>query len=698
MALSSWFNQPTTLRRIAFSKREQAITCLSLLLDEYGYTISASEIRKGRTLEQCQYKSLILLGKELGFTLIEDVLDTVLAPSINFHQWIIDDPIDGTVLLRVKGDNLWMVNPCKGIQKISDHDQRSLLLKGRGLRVDVARLDLILRRKKPSLLWNLFLTDRSFYSVGAVIILISLIHGLVTLLDPIIKNIYFTNVVQMGIYDWARSLSILYFLVAVLSGVLLLAGSALSLVLSSRLGLRWSFNTYTALLRLPLFYFTIRSKGDLMNRVRASERLGSFIGSDEIMLVASALNLILLLIVLFSTSIPLALALLFVQACSFIFLLKTNPGWKSRADSLQQQSALETGSFINLIGNINALHQQKTAEHAFRVHQLVVNRRARAQQKMSLYTIFVQFGTSIIDTVQSILLLTMATLLIMDGKINLGEYIAFQAILASVIVPAKRIARFISSFQALRATHDRILDVIEESELQESYGIGDKIQSDELLTIEILNKSYSHQPLETLSPTNYLTIKRMSSATRLVVQSLEQKHFLEAALAGDHLLPENIKINMVYHDGSRRLLLARSKPYLYPGTIADNITLGIPVGHDSLVNDLNHLASIVGWLPERFSSDVKELAHNELDLKFLSLMRVLWSGGIGFIVSDFDSIHKPSDVDLFFKLLEKIRALGNPIIVLTTYHTTPQSEWDQIDITTIVKAMIEAEQMAMLCS
>lgn len=696
MGLKSWAKQPTTPRRIAFSEKEQAITCLSMLLEEYDYSISASEIRKGRPLEQCQYKSLTHLAQELGFCLTEEVAGSSLAPSKKHHHRIIDHETEGTVLLTIEENHIWIVNPYKGIRTINDHDQRSLLRQSKGLRVDEEKLNPTLKRKRPSLLWNLLLTDRSLYSVGAVIVLISLIHGLVTLLDPIIKNIYFTNVVQMGIYDWARSLAILYFAVAVLGGVLLLAGSALSLVLSSRLALRWSFNTYTAMLRLPLLYLRIRSKGDLMNRVRASERLGSFIGSDEIMLIASALNLILLLIVLFSTSIPLALVLVFVQACSFLFLLKTNGGWKSRADALQQQSALETGSFVNLIGNMNALHQQKITENAFRIHQLVVNRRARAQQGMSLYTIFVHFGSSSIDIFQSVLLLTMATLLIMEGQINLGEYIAFQAVLASVIVPAKRIAKFISSFQALRATYDRIQDMIEESKLQQAYGISDKTQPDELLTVTIYNKTINSENQDVDSAMNRLSIKTKPKGTCLIVKSLEQKHYLEAALAGEHLLPESININIAHRDGSRRLLVARSTPYLYPGTVSENITLGIPAGQDSVVNNLNELATIAGWRPEQLANDVQELANKDLELRILSIMRALWSGGDGIIVSNFDHPLSHPDNEIFFTLLEKIKSMGIPIIFLTSQNKIKEAEWgEMMDITSMVEAMIDAGKKGM---
>ena len=191
MRLTSWFSQPTIVRKIAFSQAEQAITCLAILLANYGYMVTASEIRRGRKLSQCQYHKLDLLANELGFTLIETTVGIIEALSNNKRSMIVNLDNQGSVILSMKGRDIWLNNPYTGIRKINDVEKKLLLFQTKGLIVDESKLTPRLKRIKPSFLWSLLLSDRSLYAVGAVIVLLSLMHGLVVLMDPIIKNIYF---------------------------------------------------------------------------------------------------------------------------------------------------------------------------------------------------------------------------------------------------------------------------------------------------------------------------------------------------------------------------------------------------------------------------------------------------------------------------------------------------------------------------
>lgn len=695
MKLIPWIGRPTTVRRVAFSQLEQPVTCLAILLEANGYMISASEIRRGRPPSQCQFEKLEALSKELGFTLVKTTIDELSRRGETNISSIVHLQGHGSVVLSLEGKSLWINNPYVGINKATDPSQDRQLRRIEGLSIDKRGQETRLRRKKPSLLWSLLLSDKTLYSVAGSIVLISAIHGLVTLLDPIIKNVYFTNVVQMGITDWARTLAILYFLIAVSGGFLLLAGSALSLMLTSRLALKWSFNTYTSLLRLPVDYIRMRSSGDLMNRVRSSERIGTFVGNDEIMLIGSTLNLGLLFIVLLSTSVPLAIMLLCIQLIGIIFVVKTNSGWKTRSDHLQQQSALESGSFVSLIGTVRLLRQQKMTRNAFRVHQLVVNRRTRAQQNMSLYTILVRFGSTSIDTVQSVVLLTMAGLLIMEGQITLGQYIAFQAILGSVIAPVKRISSFISSLQTLRATHDRILDIIEEASLQEKHGIGDRLADEYIITISTGSSSREEDSSTTPEDgsLDHLRISRGQTAVCLRVRNGEQKEYFEVAVGGGRLLAKSTQINISHKEGVRELLIACARPHLYSGTVRDNVTLGFLSRHMDPKNNCNEIAEFVGWPSEYMSKNVEELAEDELDLKRLSIARAMWRGASGILVSDLDYQGDESKRSALMCLIRKISNRHTPIIFVTTEEACGDVTWSQVyDISSLVDRMISADE------
>ena len=75
------------------------------------------------------------------------------------------------------------------------------------------------------------------------------------------------------------------------------------------------------LLRTPTSYLQIRQPGDLLNRVRSSEAVSNFIGVDEVTLVASLLNLCLMILVLAVSSPTLSILLLIFQIIGFGFVL-----------------------------------------------------------------------------------------------------------------------------------------------------------------------------------------------------------------------------------------------------------------------------------------------------------------------------------------------------------------------------------------
>ena len=671
-------NGRETVSRIAFSPAEQAVTCLSIILETVGFNVSASEIRQGRQLSKCQYISLPTMAEELGFNLVSIDVGKVLVDKKMHKPFIIDLKDIGTVIIERDFDKYWANNPSKGWAKITA-DQIIMQASSSQVLCLGQRNNKWTRRTKSSFLWSTLLSDKTLYNVAIVIVILSCLKGLTVLLDPVIKNIYFTNVVQMGILDWARTLSILYFIVAVLGGVLLVSATALSLLLTTRLSLKWSFNAFTALMRVPLEYIEIRAPGDLMNRVRSSEQLGTFIGTNEIQLIGALLNLVLLGFVLFSTSIPLACIFIGFQVLAFVFVIKTNPGLKTRTDHLQQDSALETTSFIKLFKEISTLRDQRRELDAFRVHQLVVNRRIRSQQKTSIYTLMIKYGSTIIDTFQSIIMLTIAAILIMDGRITLGEYVAFSAIISLALSPVKSISQFISSLQSLRTTHERILDVIEESSLQHKYGIQPTTNS-ELLVIEIKSELAEERTNidKTIIAQNQIILKQGGPSRLLLTDNFKSSILLEALIAGDNLLPESIKMSVLHIDGRRELLVARSQPYIYSSNLKQNLTLGELESPLARLGEPEVIAEHLGMTIKTLQQGSIQANASAKDLHRIGIFRALWRAPRALIITDLPEEDTASR-DEFHKRLKKVsETFGIDLIRLSPSVVYEDPLWPEV--------------------
>ena len=642
----------TRPRKIAFTRREQAITCLAILMAQVGYEVSAAELRKGRNIKQCQYSNLDMIANEHGFELETVKIENAETNIQGSQLTIANVKREGTVLIYKEGNQYVLDNPYKGKNDIGLDQLSSELQNDYLLRLKSNACRKTPNRKKHSFMIELISSEKSLIMLAAAIVVLSILHGVVALIDPIVKNVYFTNVIQLGMADWARTLAILYFSVAVIGGLILVGGGALSLLLTCRLSLKWAYKSFTSVLRVSNNYLDLRSKGDLMNRIRASERLGSFIGTDEIMLVGSIFNLVILIFVLLSTSIPLALLMVAFQVGATYFVVSTNQGWKTRADNLQQRSAQEAGSFVNIFSKWDTVHQCRASNTAFQTHQLVVNRRIRAQQKMSSYSILVQFGSKSIDTIQSIVLLTLAAILIMQGEITLGEYIAFQAILSSVLAPIKKLSKFISNLQSIRATHERIQDITEEADLQISNGL--RAASDGImLNIECESNGSKLNSSAITSPKK-VTIDD-GEHRQLVVEDAHTMQILEDIISGDSLVKETIKLEIAFTHGARDLLVAKQKPYIYDVTLEDNIRLGLTSSELSVGPSTRDLTSYFDWGGRDLSVLSSEIEYTDDDLYIIGLLRALWRKPKAILMSECATRDNKNKAEL----IKKVIALGN---------------------------------------
>ena len=616
------FSSRKTRYQISFSVAEQGLACLTALLKAIGFDISSAEIRNGRPIRECGFDSLPGLSLEFGF-MMEKINLTSLECLINLNEPVIIHTHEfGTVILDSrKHDYFWMNNPSQGWKKIPFNKIMNSLQKQYGYILSPRRNQSSPKRQKAQFLTAILSSDRAFLILALSIIFISLLHGISSLLDPVIKNIYFTNVVQMSMIEWARPIALFYFLAAVFTGLLLLISSILSALLTNRMALRWSFSVFSSILRLPSEYMRLRARGDLMSRVRASEALASFVGTQELMLIGSLLNFLVLVWVLLSISPFLSLILIGFQVLAIYVVFLTNPGRKERSDQLHFHSASETSSFVRLFGNIDRLLSLRRELQAFRFHALTISQRVRAQQRLSTYASLVNFSTTIIDQVQTTILLVVAAFLIIDGKISLGQYIGFSAMLSLVISPMKRFSRFIGSWQTMQTIHERILDVCEEASISRLNSI-QPASNNELLYWDISSISQNQNSQYNLN--DPIRIDRSSTHNVLLVDSYQRLEMAESILSGDDILPDVLDVKVAYRDGVKKLLVARTKPYVYAKDLNSNVS----VCTQSVLEDSDlTVAMLIDELNFELSSNLTQIDMKMLSTKQLyqlGVLRALW--------------------------------------------------------------------------
>ena len=617
------YKRHQTIAKIAFSPQEQSLTSLSTLFAYHKYYKRPAQIRKGRHVEECQFTNLCDLAEESGFTLEKYSLDSIKSWEMIESVSIVHLKQGGTAILEKNKANEYIINHATyGWRKLGKDpkailDQLSVPF---ALVVRKSPTSKTGRYKKPqSALFTTLIAEVDFRKTAIVIIILSLLRALTKLIDPIVKNLFMTLVVQLDDINWARPLAWLYFLIAVSGAALVLLSGYLTILLSTRLALRWSYSTMINLLRVPKTYLNLRGNGDLLNRIRSSESVANFIGSTEIALVGSLINVVIMIAFLATTSLVLSALLCIFQMLGFTISILTATAKKERTDQHTQRVATETSSLVATLNSITNITRQTKTRDAFRSHQLKIISRLHSQQRLSVFVLIVNFATRSLDTLQSISLLTIAALLIMNGDITLGQYVAFSAIMSNVIAPFKSLSSFVTKLQNIKTIEERIQDITDEAELVAT--------SEQVLPSSEFIKIEYNDPIRQNAQSTSLTLSQSDLPLILKVDTPESVLVLETLFARDGQLGSNFRLHVPGEDGKGQLLTVRSKPYLYKQSIINNIVLWKKPGSSVESQNLTRMINKLG-LAQQINIDSQDSLLGETltndQILMISAARSLW--------------------------------------------------------------------------
>src|SRR5262245_16615884 len=217
--------------------------------------------------------------------------------------------------------------------------------------------------------------------------------------------------------------------------------------------------------RLPLSYFDRQETGQLM------ARLTNDVGTLLIFLSASSLQLIADLVLalgiicgLVALSWPLALAsflalpLFFWNHCRFASRI-----W-DLSRGVQQQTARLYAVLSERISAVRTIRAFGTEERELAEFVDQLDRQTDERRKSLAATSAQSFTALLIGGLATVVLITLAALLVQRGTITVGEAVAFITYLALFYQPLVRLTQFYGGITATLAAVDRITEVLAEPE------------------------------------------------------------------------------------------------------------------------------------------------------------------------------------------------------------------------------------------
>lgn len=454
----SFFKNTSYLQSTAV---ECGLACLGYVAAHYGADHEMSELR-GRfvvSIRGTTLMDLIRIGSELGFTcrplrLEMDEIQQLKLPCI--LHWQLDHFV---VLKQIKGERIVIHDPSKG-ERLLRLSEVSRCFTGIALELTPAPAFEFAEppRRVPvsHLIGRVSGLARSLTQIGVLAVALQIF----VLLTPIIVQWIVDSAIVSGDRDFLLVLGIAYALVAILKIGLEAVRGWLAIVLSTQFSLQWSGRLIGHLLRLPMQWFEVRHTGDVVSRFQSMGSIQQVITGKLVEVVLDGFFGLIVLLVMLLYSVKLSLCV--IAAILAYLLIRTVPHgiYHRLSDEALVHEAKAQSHFLE---SIRAVHTTKLAglENQRRARWLNlfvagVNKRVSAQKM----TLGFSVGYGVVATAQSLAVLGLGALMIMDNLLTIGMLMAFISYKDDFVGRMQRLIDNVMSMRMMRLHVDRLSDIV----------------------------------------------------------------------------------------------------------------------------------------------------------------------------------------------------------------------------------------------
>ena len=313
---------------------------------------------------------------------------------------------------------------------------------------------------RPSLARALFGRAKGSERSLSFIVLAGLLLVVPSLLVPVFGKVFVDSVLLSGKRDWLPGLIAGMALTAVLRAVLTWLQRGALLRVLTRLSVAMASSFIWHVLRLPVPFFFARSRGDLAGRVRVNDTVASLLsgrvsGAVLDLCQVAFYGVMMLYFDPLLTSVGLVTALLHVALLRLADRTRTDLSRRVAQEGGKLQGVAAGG--LQSIETIKATGAENDffAQWAGYQANMVVAQQALARRDQLL-----SVAASIVSTLNTLVVLGLGALRVMDGQLSVGTLVAFQSLMSSFIGPIENLAGFGASLQQLRGNVERLDDVL----------------------------------------------------------------------------------------------------------------------------------------------------------------------------------------------------------------------------------------------
>jgi len=229
---------------------------------------------------------------------------------------------------------------------------------------------------------------------------------------------------------------------------------------TSRIDVELGARLFRHLLGLPLAYFQARRVGDSVARVRELENIRSFLTGNALTLVLDLVFSVVFIAVMFYYSGWLTLIVVLSLPCYAAISLAFTPALRSRLNEKFNRGAENQAFLVETISGIDTVKAMAVEPHWIRRWDNQLAAYVSSSFRTATVGTFANGGVTLVSKLVTVATMYFGARLVIDGRLTVGQLIAFNMLAGQVAQPVMRLAQLWTDFQQTGISVERLGDIL----------------------------------------------------------------------------------------------------------------------------------------------------------------------------------------------------------------------------------------------